>query len=173
MKFLKRLIFLLIALVIIVSIIFVLNGKKLYEDVISQTSLVDTIQQIQNNKNYVKIEDLPKNYINAVIAVEDHRYKQHGAIDPIAICRAFWTNLTHFELREGGSTITQQVAKNLFFITESDAATRKIAEIFAAIDLEKHYSKDTILELYVNTIYFGDGYYGIKEACKRILKYRA
>ena len=145
---------------------------------------------------------MPKNYINAVIAVEDHRYKQHGAIDPIAICRAFWTNLTHFELREGrfykhggvdiisigravikdiqamsfvegGSTITQQVAKNLFFITESDAATRKIAEIFAAIDLEKHYSKDTILELYVNTIYFGDGYYGIKEACKRILKYRA
>ena len=61
------------------------------------------------------------------------------------------------------------LAKNLFFITEKDAATRKIAEIFAAFDLEKNYSKDDILELYVNTIYFGDGYYGIKEACNGYL----
>ena len=79
--------------------------------------------------------------------------------------RAIWVNITNFEFREGGSTITQQVAKNLLFITKEDVATRKIAEMFAAIDLEKNYSKDDILELYINTIYFGDGYYGIKEAC--------
>ena len=66
--------------------------------------------------------------------------------------RALWINLTNFELKEGGSTITQQVAKNIFFITEDKVATRKIAEIFAAYDLEKHYSKDDIIELYVNTI---------------------
>lgn len=173
MKFIKRLILLLIVLVIIVSTVFILNGKKMYEDAISQTSLSDTVQQIQSSRDYVKIKDLPKDYINAVIAVEDHRFRKHGAIDMIAIGRALWTNITHFELREGGSTITQQVAKNLFFMEESDAGTRKIAEIFAAFDLEKNYSKDDILELYVNTIYFGDGYYGIKEACKRILRYRS
>ena len=79
-------------------------------------------------------------------------------------------NISNKEFREGGSTITQQVAKNLFFISESDVATRKIAEVFAAFDLEKNYSKDEILEIYINTIYFGDGYYGIKEACNGYLK---
>ena len=68
------------------------------------------------------------------------------------------------QLGEGGSTITQQVAKNLYFITEDDFISRKIAEIFVAFDLENNYSKDDILEFYINTIYFGDGYYGIKEA---------
>lgn len=169
MKWIKRIILLLIVIVIIVGTIFILNGKKMYDDAIRQTSLSDTVNRIQNDKNYVELENLPKDYINAVIAVEDHRFREHGAIDIIAIGRAIWTNVSHFELREGGSTITQQVAKNLFFISETDAITRKIAEIFAAIDLEKNYSKDDILELYVNTIYFGDGYYGIKEACNGYL----
>lgn len=84
--------------------------------------------------------------------------------------RALWINISNFQLLEGGSTITQQVAKNLFFIDETNVATRKIAEIFAAFDLEKNYSKNEILELYVNTIYFGDGYYGIKEACNGYLQ---
>lgn len=64
----------------------------------------------------------------------------------------------------GGSTITQQVAKNLYFITETDVVSRKVAEALVAIDLEKKYSKDDILEFYINTIYFGNGYYSIKEA---------
>ena len=72
---------------------------------------------------------------------------------------------------EGGSTITQQVAKNLYFIgTDTNSMYRKIAEIFMAYDLEKNYQKDEILEFYVNTIYFGDGYYGIEEACQGYLK---
>lgn len=169
MKLIKRIILLLIVVIIIVGSVCILNGKKIYDEVISQTSLSDTVNKVRNDKNYVKLEDLPKDYINAIIAVEDHRYREHGAIDIIAIGRALWTNVSHFELREGGSTITQQVAKNLFFINEKDVATRKIAEVFAAFDLEKNYSKDDILELYVNTIYFGDGYYGIKEACNGYL----
>lgn len=169
MKLIKRIILLLIIVIIIVGSVCILNGKKMYDEVISQTSLSDTVNKVRNDKNYVKLEDLPKDYINAIIAVEDHRYRDHGAIDIIAIGRALWTNVSHFELREGGSTITQQVAKNLFFINEKDVATRKIAEVFAAFDLEKNYSKDDILELYVNTIYFGDGYYGIKEACNGYL----
>lgn len=169
MKLIKKLIFLLLIAIIIIFSVVALNGKKMYDEKISKTSLQDTIAKIESNKNYVKLEDLPDNYKNGVIAVEDHRFKKHGAIDLIAIGRALWINVTHFELREGGSTITQQVAKNIFFISEDDAITRKSAEIFAAFDLEKNYSKDKILELYVNTIYFGDGYYGIKEACNGYL----
>lgn len=85
MKFIKRTLFILIIGIIIVGSIFILNGKKMYEDAISKTSLKNTVQSIQNSKNYVKLDKLPQNYINAVIAVEDHRYKEHGAIDPIAI----------------------------------------------------------------------------------------
>ena len=169
MKFIKKLIFLLLIATIIIFSVVALNGKKMYDEKISKMSLQDTIANIESDKNYVKLEDLPDDYKNAVIAVEDHRFKKHGAIDLIAIGRAIWINVTNFELREGGSTITQQVAKNIFFISEDDALTRKSAEIFAAFDLEKNYSKDKILELYVNTIYFGDGYYGIKEACNGYL----
>lgn len=169
MKFIKKLIFLLLIAIIIIFSIVALNGKKMYDEKISKMSLQDTIAKIESDKNYVKLENLPDDYKNAVIAVEDHRFKKHGAIDLIAIGRAIWINVTNFELREGGSTITQQVAKNIFFISEDDALTRKSAEIFAAFDLEKNYSKDKILELYVNTIYFGDGYYGIKEACNGYL----
>lgn len=169
MKFIKKLIFLLLIAIIIIFSVVALNGKKMYDEKISKMSLQDTIAKIESDKNYVKLDDLPDDYKNAIIAVEDHRFKKHGAIDLIAIGRAIWINVTNFELREGGSTITQQVAKNIFFISEDDALTRKSAEIFAAFDLEKNYSKDKILELYVNTIYFGDGYYGIKEACNGYL----
>ena len=169
MKFIKKLIFLLLIAIIIIFSIVALNGKKMYDEKISKMSLQDTIAKIESDKNYVKLDDLPDDYKNAIIAVEVHRFKKHGAIDLIAIGRAIWINVTNFELREGGSTITQQVAKNIFFISEDDALTRKSAEIFAAFDLEKNYSKDKILELYVNTIYFGDGYYGIKEACNGYL----
>ena len=169
MKWIKKLIIICILIVLITGTVFILNGKKMYDDAVSEISLSDTIEKVRNDKNYVKIEDLPKDYLNAVIAVEDHRFRNHGAIDIIAIGRALWVNISNFELREGGSTITQQVAKNLFFITEDNVVMRKIAEIFASFDLEKNYSKDDILELYVNTIYFGDGYYGIKEACNGYL----
>ena len=107
MKFIKKLILLLLIAIIIIFGIVALNGKKMYDEKISQTSLQDTIAKIENDKNYVKLEELPDDYKNAVIAVEDHRFRKHGAIDLIAIGRAIWINVTHFQLREGGSTITQ------------------------------------------------------------------
>ena len=113
----------------------------------------------------MSIDEVPKDYLNAIIAVEDHRYYDHGAIDIIGLGRALFTNIKNGEMQEGGSTITQQVAKNLYFIEEDNIFRRKIAEMFMAIDIENNYSKEDILELYINTIYFGDGYYGIKEAC--------
>lgn len=169
MKYLKRVLVFLLLVIIIVATVCILNGKKMYDDALNGSSLSDFIKEIQSDESYVTRDNLPKNYLDAVIAVEDHRFKKHGAIDVIAIGRAIWINVSNFQLLEGGSTITQQVAKNIFFEEETDAFTRKIAEIFAAFDLEKTYSKDDILELYVNTIYFGDGYYGIKKACKGYL----
>lgn len=164
MKFIKKLLLIILVIVIIVGSIIFLNGYKLYKTTLDNLSLSDKITQIKNNENYVYIGDVPDYYTNAIIAVEDHRFKNHGAIDIIAILRATVSNIQAKEFNEGGSTITQQVAKNLYFISEDDVISRKIAEALVAFDLEKNYSKDDILEFYINTIYFGEGYYGIKEA---------
>ena len=141
----------------------------MYKNALAGESLEDVIAEIQSDPNYVEYEDLPQNYINAVVAVEDHRFREHGAIDLIAIARAIYVNISTFSLREGGSTITQQVAKNIFYITEDNPVVRKSAEILTSFDLEDKFTKNDILELYVNTIYFGDGYYGIEEACQGYL----
>lgn len=163
-KLFKRLLLVIFLLIIIVLGIIFLNGYKLYKSTLQQISLENKIEQIKSQDSYISIQEVPDYYKNAIIAVEDHRFKEHGAIDFIAIARAIWSNIKAKELNEGGSTITQQVAKNMYFITEDDFVSRKIAEILVAIDLEKAYSKDDILEFYINTIYFGEGYYGITEA---------
>lgn len=168
-KFIKRLIlFILIGIIVILSLV-VLNGYKMYQNAITQVSLEDKINEIMEDPNYIQIESLPEYYKNAVISVEDHRFKDHGGIDIFSIGRAIINNIKAFDLVEGGSTITQQVAKNMYFTQEKEF-TRKVAEVFVAFNLEKNYSKDDILELYVNTSYFGDGYYGIKNACNGYLE---
>lgn len=164
MKFLKKLFIILILIILIIGTVIVLNGYKLYKTATNEISISNKIAKIKSIDTYVSIKNVPEYYINAVIAVEDHRFKEHGAIDIISIGRAIVSNIQAKEFNEGGSTITQQVAKNLYFITEDDVVSRKIAEIFVAMDLEKNYSKDDILEFYINTIYFGEGYYGIREA---------
>ena len=169
MKLIRKLLLFILIVIIIISTIFYMNGHKLYEEATTKISIDDKVSSIRNDENFVSINDLPSYYYNAIIAVEDHRFYKHGAIDIIAISRAIVNNVKQWEFKEGGSTITQQTAKNLYFITEDDVANRKIAEILVAFDLEHKYSKEDILELYFNTIYFGDGYYGIKEACNGYL----
>lgn len=169
MKIIRRVLIILFIVIIVLSVCLGMYGYTLYQKKIEEQPLADKISDIRNNYFFVNINQVPKDYINAIIAVEDHRYREHGAIDMIGIGRAIVINLKNRELREGGSTITQQVAKNLYFSTEETIVRRKIAEIFMAIDLENQYSKDDILELYINTIYFGNGYYGIKQACNGYL----
>lgn len=169
MKFIRRLLLFIIIVIIVIGSICYINGKKLYDESISKINIEDKVAEIRNDANFASITDVPDYYKNAIVAVEDHRYYNHGAIDIIAIGRAIVSNIKQKDFKEGGSTITQQTAKNLYFITEDDAVSRKVAEILVAYDLEKLYSKDEILELYFNTIYFGDGYYGIKEACNGYL----
>ena len=165
-KIIFRLLLLILIIVFIILGVFYANGYKLYKETLNNISLEDKINKIKSEDTYVSIKDVPDYYINAIIAVEDHRYKEHGPVDYIAIARAIVSNAKAKEFNEGGSTITQQVAKNLFFITQDDFISRKVAETIVAIDLEKKYSKDDILEFYINTIYFGEGYYGIYEASK-------
>lgn len=169
MKTIKRILITIFVLIIVSGLGIGMYGYTLYEDKLEAQPLADKISDIKNNPNFVSIEEVPKDYINAIIAVEDHRYYDHGAIDIIGLTRAVFTNIKNKELQEGGSTITQQVAKNLYFIEEDSAFRRKVAEMFMAIDIENNYSKEDILEMYINTIYFGDGYYGIKEACEGYL----
>lgn len=169
MKILRNVLLIILAIMLIVGITLYVAGNNMYQEALAGDTLENVIEDIQNNPDYIKYEDLPQNYINAVIAVEDHRFREHGAIDLIAIGRAIYVNISTFSLREGGSTITQQVAKNIFYITETNPVVRKSAEIITAFDLEDKYTKNEILELYVNTIYFGDGYYGIEEACQGYL----
>lgn len=144
-------------------------GFGYYSNSLKEKSLVERIEEITTKEDYTPFDQLSKNYVNAVIAVEDHRYYEHGAIDPIGIARAFYTNIRDGQFDEGGSTITQQVAKNVVF-NQDKTLLRKLGEIFAAYDLEKNYSKDEIFAFYVNSSYFGDGYYSIYEASQGYYK---
>ncbi len=151
--------------VIVIGIIAFITAKGyiMYRDALKHTPPEQVIEQIQSDENYVKIDSLPQLYLDAVIAVEDRRFYWHPGVDPVSIARAVINDIKSMKLVEGGSTITQQLAKNLFF-TQTKKFDRKIAEMFMALRLERMYDKDEILELYVNTIYFGSGYYCIREA---------
>lgn len=163
MKVIKKIVLFVILIIFFIGAILTYKGYTLYKDALDEISVKDKVEELRTNENYTRIEDLPRFYLDAVIAVEDRRFYDHGPIDPIAIARACWTNIKAFELKEGGSTITQQLAKNIYF-TQEKTALRKIAEVFMAFEIEKNCDKDTILEMYVNTSYFGSGYYGITEA---------
>lgn len=163
MKFFRKVLLLLIILLLVVGSFLFLIGFAYYSSALKEQPLISRVEQYTEKENYVSYNDLSETYLNAVVAVEDHRYYDHGPIDFIAIARAMYTNIRDNEFDEGGSTITQQVAKNVVF-NQDKTLIRKLGEVFAAYDLEKNYSKNEILALYVNSAYFGDGYYGIYEA---------
>ncbi len=162
-KIILRLIIIALLCLIAVATVFLGAGYSMYSKAIKAESMDDKIADIRSNPNYTKIDDVSQMYKNAVVAVEDHRFYSHCGIDVWAIMRAMARNVKYKELLEGGSTITQQLAKNTYF-TQSKELTRKVAEGFMAISYEKKLEKDEILELYINTSYFGNGYYDIKEA---------
>lgn len=165
MKIIKKVIFIVILVVLSIGLLFVGKGYNMYKEALEKVPLSEKIATIKSKEEYAKIDEVPKMYKNAVISVEDHRFYKHNGIDIIAICRAFVNDVKAKEFAEGGSTITQQLAKNIYF-TQEKKIERKIAEVFMAFEIEKNYDKDEILELYLNTSYYGDGYYTVKEACR-------
>ena len=139
------------------------EGYGLYKNAVQEVSLEEKVNEIRSQESFTSLEDMPETYVQAVVSVEDHRFYDHFGLDLIAIGRAVVNDLKAGRYVEGGSTITQQLAKNLYFSQEK-TMNRKAAEVFLALELEQKYTKDEILELYVNSIYFGDGYYSVGEA---------
>ena len=135
------------------SQIFDANGK-----------LITTIHSVENRLP-VTINKIPKDLQNAFIAAEDTRFYQHSGIDPRGILRAIWSNMTDRGISEGGSTITQQLARNAL-LSQEQTIKRKIQEAFLSLQIERQYSKNEILEMYMNQIYFGQGAYGVQTAAQ-------
>ena len=122
-------------------------------------------------REWIPLTQIPPRLIEIIVAIEDHRFYSHPGIDPIAIGRALWRNLTKGDVVQGGSTITQQLAKNLFY-TPHRTIVRKFKEALAALVMEAKYKKADILESYLNEIYLGQAgfvsIYGVSEAARRL-----
>jgi len=113
----------------------------------------------------VRLDDLPPALSQAVLATEDRRFYDHWGVDPIGIARAMWVNLRAGRIRQGGSTLTQQAAKNLF-LSSRRTLKRKLQEVVLALWLEARFTKDQILTIYLNRVYFGLGVYGVEAAAR-------
>ncbi len=142
---------------------FASSGYVMYREALEQRPLDALVSEIRSDESYIKLEELPELYKDGVVAVEDSRFYYHSGIDLISIARAFFRNIREMSLVSGGSTITQQLAKNMFFTFEK-RFERKAAEVYMAHLIESKYTKEEILELYVNYIDFGNGYRGVREA---------
>ena len=163
MKKILQLILVILLILISISSFYIYKGYKMYKKAINEISISEKVANIKSSENYTEISLLPKTYINAVISAEDHRFYKHNGIDIISIFRALYHDIKNGNLNEGGSTITQQLAKKIYF-TQEKKFERKIAEIFMAFKLESELKKDEILELYLNISYFGRGYYNVYDA---------
>ena len=139
------------------------------KDGLSQTTIIhdrtgnEAAKVDANRTEGVDVKELPEHISNAVIAIEDRRFKDHNGFDVLGITRALFKNIFAGEITGGGSTITQQLAKNALLSPEQ-TIRRKIEELFLAVEIEKYYSKDEILSMYVNQVYFGSSAWGIDHA---------
>ena len=138
----------------------------------SKTTIIyDTNDQelctMKNTKDmyYVSYQEIPATLVNSFVVMEDRQFYKHSGYDIKAILRAIVINQKSNDIAQGASTITQQLARNIF-LSQEVTWQRKVEEIFIAVGLEKKYSKNQILEFYLNNIYFGNGYYGVEAAAR-------
>ena len=168
-RFVIRLLSCLLAAALFVGVVICgilgVQGWQLYRSTVAQKPITGLYEEISARPGFAGCDQLPQSYIDAVLSVEDSRFEKHHGIDPLAIVRALWTDLRTHSMAEGGSTLTQQLAKNELFTQEKRMA-RKAAEMFAARDLEDYYTKQQIFEMYVGSSYFGNQWYGVAEAAK-------
>jgi len=165
MKTLKRLLWLFLVILVIVAGVQIKGGYDKYKQALADRPLTDVLEELQGKENYTRYENVPEIYYKALVAVEDRRFYKHNGFDIIGTSRAIYNDIKANELLEGGSTISQQLAKNLYF-PQDNTLQRKIAEIFMAMKIEREYEKEDVLEFYVNGIYYGSGYYSIYDASK-------
>ncbi|WP_313152295.1 biosynthetic peptidoglycan transglycosylase [Lacrimispora sp.] len=138
-------------------------GYEMYKTATEAISVPDRIEELKQQKSYITFEEIPEDYKAQVLQSEDKRFYYHFGFDPIATARAMANNVIAGSFVQGGSTITQQLAKNMYFSFEKKYE-RKVAELFVSFQLEKDLTKDEILELYCNIAYYGEGCYGLKQA---------
>lgn len=163
MRKLSKLCAVILLLCVIAAVPTVYRGFKLYENAMETASVEEKVSQIRNNAQYVSLSDMDEYFVQEIIESEDKRFYWHFGVDLLAVARAVKNDLIAGSFVEGGSTITQQLAKNMYFEFDK-VMERKVAEVFVAFQLEHKYTKDEILELYLNCIYFGENCYGIQQA---------
>ncbi|MGN1109302.1 MAG: transglycosylase domain-containing protein [Oscillospiraceae bacterium] len=163
LKIILLVVFSLISTALIAGGVFALLGWNMHSEAVQTRPVRQVYAELSADEHFVTIDELPEFYVNAVTAVEDRDFWGHVGIDPSAIVRALLHDIRAGSFAEGGSTITMQCAKNLWY-TQEKRLERKTAEIFTAFEIEDKLSKEQIFELYVNTIYFGSNYYGIYAA---------
>ena len=142
-----------------------LRGYFLYTAALEDLPPLQAARQVRDQEGFTPLDQLPDTYLDAVVAAEDHRFYEHNGVDVIAIGRAVLNDIKSLSLEEGGSTLTQQLAKNLYFTQEKEF-TRKIAEVFMAWDRESEFSTAEIRELYVPPIFLGSGCYTVGDASR-------
>ena len=165
MKTIKKLLWLFLVILVIVAGVQIKGGYDKYQQALADRPLTDVLEELQGKENYMQYEEIPEIYYKALVAVEDRRFYKHNGFDIIGTIRAIYNDIKAKELLEGGSTISQQLVKNLYF-PQDNTLQRKIAEIFMAMKIEREYEKEDVLEFYVNGIYYGSGYYSIYDASK-------
>ncbi|NLZ39502.1 MAG: hypothetical protein GX893_07855 [Firmicutes bacterium] len=160
-----------VALICLAAVFFVGFGSFVINETDDRFQIEEDLplQVASQMKNYITYEQIPQDLINAVISVEDQRFFSHAGVDFIGLGRAILVNIKSGRFVQGGSTITQQLAKNLF-LSQEQTITRKIKELFLTLALERNYSKEEILEMYLNYSYFGAGAYGIAEASEKFFQ---
>ncbi|MDD7601109.1 MAG: transglycosylase domain-containing protein [Firmicutes bacterium] len=139
------------------------SGWQMYEAALADCPLEEKVQEVTAQPHFTTLDQLPQVYLDAVLAVEDRSFYHHHGFSFRATGRAVIRNFQEGELAEGGSTITQQLAK-IWYFDLNKKFDRKVAELLMAFHIEKDYEKKEILEFYLNSIYFGSGYYNVYDA---------
>lgn len=145
---------------------YIWGGYREYQALIAETPISTAVERYTGQDGYLEYEEIDPDFVHAVVSVEDKRFFSREGFDWIALIRALLKNFTVGKTVEGGSTISQQIAKNLYHESSGRGVKEKISEVFIMTDLEKEYAKDDLLALYANMNYYGDGYYGLRQAAE-------
>ena len=165
----KKLIGIIIVLLLMITTalsVLAYQGYVFYRRQVAVTPIEEAVSAYTSKEDYVPFKDIDTDFVHAVVSVEDKRFFSRKGYDIQALIRALYHNLLAKDFVEGGSTISEQIAKNLYMGGYVDGLEEKSAEIFLMYELEKQYSKEELFALYANMNYYGDGYWGIRQACE-------
>ena len=163
-KFLRKTVLLLLLIILCISATLLVMGYFRYKREVEALPVREAVSAYTDREDFIPFEKIDEDFVHAVISVEDKRFFERKGYDWIALIRALYHNFLAREFVEGGSTISEQIAKNLYLGGYVTGVEDKMCEIFFLYDLEKTYSKEELFALYANMNYYGDGYWGIERA---------